>query len=126
MSQRLNYGDSRHGLGNMVYVAGNFTTAGVSSPSVFSNGPFVVTRSAASELTITLKENAVEILAAFTQLQGATGNNDDFKVKSSSPGTATASASVVLESQTADGTAGDLTGIVCHFMIVYRKGALKK
>ena|SRR5690349_3609803 len=127
MGQRLNYGDSRHGLGNTVFVAGSFTTNGASNPTTFSNGPFVATRSAAGEITITLKENVVEFLSVIPKIgPAATANNDAVYMKSSSVGTQSTNASVVLETQTAAGTAGDLTGIGIQFLIVYRKGALKK
>ncbi len=124
--KRLNYKDAEFGLAGMCFVAGNFTCNGASNPTVFSKGPFAVARTGAGQLTLTLKENVSEILAVVYGVQGATANNDAFVTTSTSIGTAAAGATVVIESQTAAGTAGDLTGIICHFIVVYRKGSLTK
>lgn len=128
MGQRLNYGQAKTGLGDTVFVDGNFVTNGGSNPTTFSKGPFTVTRSAAGEITITLKENVVEFLSIIPKIGGpaATANNDAVFCKSSSVGTQSANATIVLETQTIAGTAGDLTGIGIHFHIAYRKGTLTK
>lgn len=125
--KRLNYKDDEHGLAGSIYIAGNFTTNGASNPTVFSNGPFTVTRSAAGEITITLKENFSEILACIPKIgPTATANNDAVYPKTYNVGTQILAASVVLETQTVAGTAGDLTGIPISFIIIARKGSLRK
>jgi hypothetical protein len=124
--RRLNYQGSEHGLGNTVYVSGNFTTAGTSAPSVFSSGPFTVTRSGVGTLVVTLQENAVEFLAVHIGLEDATASSKRAYVVSKSVGSASAGASVTIETQSAAGTKADLTNPVVHFVIIYRKGVLRK
>lgn len=126
MQKRLNYGPAEEGIGNTVHIVGNFTTAGASAPSVFSSGPFTVTRTGVGQLVITFKENFVELLMADVAVQDATGSAKRALITATSPGSANAGGTINVETQVTVGTAADLTGPVIHFEVYWRKGALKK
>jgi hypothetical protein len=124
---RENYPSAQEGVGNTVRVTGSFTTAGASSPTVRSAGPWTVTRTGAGQLLVTLTETFVEFLGGDAGIWGSTGNNNKAAILSTglSVGSNSAPASFVIETQTVPGTAGDLTGPIVSFDIVYRKGSLK-
>ncbi len=128
MSQRLNYGGRQEGTPGTVHVCGNFTTANTSNPSVFSSGPFVVTRSAAGRLLVTFRENFSEFLSGDAQVLDATAGAKAAFIDAStiSVGTNNTPASFIIETQSVAGTKADLAASVISFDVNWRKGALKK
>lgn len=128
MGQRLNYSAALEGTPGTVHVCGNFTANGGSSPTVFSSGPFTVTRTGSGALSVTLKENMSEFLSGDVQvLDVAAGTKQAFILAASiSVGTNTTNASFTICTQTVAGTQGDLTGVVISFDTNWRKGALRK
>jgi len=127
--QRLWYPPAVEGVANTVKVKGRFTTAGAGAPTVFSTGPFTVTRSGVGRLVVTFTDLFVELLHASAELADATGSSKRALVDSStltagaSPNTP---ASFTIETQSTAGTAADLTGPIVMFSATFRKGRLTK
>lgn len=128
MSQRLNYGPSQQGTPGTVHICGNFTTANTADPTVFSSGPFKVTRSAAGRLLVTFKENFSEFLSGDAHVMDATAGAKACFIDYStvSLGTNTTGASFIIETQSTAGTKADLAASPISFDVNWRKGTLKK
>lgn len=124
---RKNYEGSLSGTPQTVRVCGSFVLAGAANPTVFSSGPFVATYAGSTgQLTVTGLESAVENVHCDTHIMGATGNTQAAKCIGNSAGSNGVGWSMNIETQSAAGTAANLTGPTVFFEITYRKGALKK
>lgn len=127
MQKRLNYPSAQEGVADTIRISGNFTTNGTSDPTVKSTGPWSVARIGVGQLRVTFKENVVEILSQDAVIIGAGANTQQAKpITGSSVGTNAVAASIVIETQSAAGTAADLTGPVVSFDVALRKGRLTK
>jgi hypothetical protein len=130
MTLRLNYSDGMDGTPGAIRVCGNFTTAGAAQPTVFSSGPFTVARTATGVFVVTFKEQFTEFLFGEAKLMDATGSAKTCYIRSGanapSVGTASANATITIETQSVAGTVGDLTGPIVCFNVIWRKGSLRK
>lgn len=108
-------------------VFGRVTLNGGASPTAASHvgQGFTVTRKGAGQLLVTLDSSYQQILFADCALWQATGGNDVAYVLNASnapsAGTLRSSATFEIETQTAAGTAGDLTGLVLCIWFVATK-----
>jgi hypothetical protein len=125
---RENYPSAQEGVANTTRLSGNFTTAAGADPTVKSTGPWSVVHAAGTgQYTITLTEPVVEFLAIDCGLWAAAAQGSGARVLlTPSVGSSSTPASFVIETQSASGTAGNLTGPIVTFDVAYRKGALKK
>jgi hypothetical protein len=131
MTQRLNYQPCLEGLGGCIHICGNFTTAGAAAPTVFSNGPFAVTKVGTGLYRVTFKEQFTEFLSGDTQMLDATASAKTCYIRNDTThapnvGTANTNAYIEIETQSTAGTAADLTGPIVSFDLNWRKGTLKK
>lgn len=130
MTLRFNYPAAMEGTPGTIHVCGNFTTAAAANPTVFSSGPWSVARTGAGTYVVTFKEQFSEFLSGDAQLLDATASVKGAYIRSgaSAPfiGSATANATITIETQTPIGTAADLTGPIVSFEVNWRKGALRK
>lgn len=130
--QRKNYEPAQEMVANTIRGSGRFTTAGAGAPTVFSTGPWTITKGgAAGRYTVTGTEQGVELLAADASLwQNTAGTAVALVVLSTPAPTAGASPktpwSFDIETQSVAGTAANLTGPVVTFDIALRKGRLTK
>lgn len=108
-------------------VVGRVTLNGGSSPTAATHvgQGFTVTRKGSGQLLVTLDCSYTQVLVADAWLWQATGGNDvAYVLNASNPpstGTLRSPATFEVETQSAAGTAADLTGLALCFMCVATK-----
>lgn len=131
MGQRLNYSAATEGTPGTIHLCGTFTTAGAAAPTVFSSGPFAVTKVGTGLYRVTFKENFNEFLSGDAQLLDATASSKTCFLRNDTThapniGSNVANAYIEIETQSTAGTAADLTGPIVSFDVNWRKGTLRK
>lgn len=122
---RLNYPPGGVSVANTFFLSGRFTTAGAAAPTVKSSGPFSVSAPSTGQYTITLTEPIAEYLSLDCGLWTVTANANTVRViLTPNIGTSAVPASFILETQSAAGTAANLTGPIVTFDVTFRKGVL--
>lgn len=113
------YRDLRVKSPNHVLIAGSFTTAGGSAPSVTTGAGFTVgAPTAGGVYTVTLTGGYTAVTACVASLEQAAGGSGRCVVNS------TAAGSVDIETQSSAGTGAQLTGPIVHFVVLVRMGSV--
>jgi len=120
MSRRTYYPESLHKSPGVHRVSGSFVTNGSSAPTVVYGAGFTVSAPSTGVYTITSTGDFFPGYIAFgCDLMGSTGSNDVALFSSITTTTATGWTAVI-ETQSAAGTAADLTGPTVSFWIEFR------
>lgn len=101
---------------NAKIIAGSFTTAGSSDPSVTTGKGFTVAHSATGTYTITLDDKYPGLLAATATLQSSSSSDSVVQLGDID---VTSAKTLVVRTLTA-GSDADLTGPIVHFNLVLR------
>lgn len=100
--------------------SGSFTTAGSSAPSVIYGEGFTVSAPSTGVYTVTIDQRFTACIAKGADIDGAAGNDDEVRITAHTLGTATANATLTIETQSADGTAANLTGPIVSFWVDFQ------
>lgn len=103
---------------------GQFTTAGAAAATSPKGAGWSVRRTGTGTYVVTFERQYKELAAAHVTLQQATGGNDCALLVTYSAGTASAPATLTIETQSSAGTAADLTGPVVHFTANFTSATL--
>lgn len=102
---------------------GSFTTAGSSAPSVTKGLGFTVSAPTTGVYTVTFDRQFYDYIGFSAVINGATGTNDAVYVTAIDPNPGTTNATMTIETQSAAGTAADLTGPIVSFRVVWSLNA---
>lgn len=105
-------------------VEGSFTLAGAAAATSPKGAGWSVRRTAAGTFVVTLDQQFKQLVACHVSLQQATGGNDDAYLVSFTNGTASAPATLTIETQSSAGTKADLAAGTVHFTAKFTNAAL--
>jgi hypothetical protein len=109
-------------FGSAVY-SGSFVTDGANAPSVVKGKGFTVAAPGTGVYVITFDEKFYGYVAAFVGIHGATGTDDGAYWTAIDPAPAATNATLTVETQSALGTAANLTGPIVSFQVEWQLSA---
>ena len=126
MARKTHYSDLQHKSPGVRRVAGSFTTAGASAPTVVKGTGFTVSAPSTGVYTITSTgDHFLAYIAFGCDLMQTAGGNDVAAFTAITPTTSTGWTATI-ETQSAAGTPADLTGPVVSFWIEFRDTNITK